>query len=282
MPVPVKNVQRPDLTNSVSHIPQISPTSHRKTFARQTSTPPVSFGQQPGYKLSSSLSSSTPGVRAPSSVNSLSYHGPKRKTSMSNIKSSASTDALPFQLQRDPEVLSTASTPPRQSNSGSASLPVASSPAISLTSPSPRAKLKLHTPSSSQRSHKSSNPNLSTAKLTNGHSTSTRMSSTGPKSQVIKYNSSGGASSFAGPVAAWSPPAMLSEQAPALLSESRALLDSQLSDKDLFIAQQEEDNPFSVWDGDDMTMEMLTDANDGDVDEEACPILFFKSLRSHH
>ena len=68
---------------------------------------------------------------------------------------------------------------------------------------------------------------------------------------------------------------MLSEQAPALLSESRALLDSQLSDKDLFIAQQEEENPFSVWDGDDMTMEMLTDANDGDVDEEACPIPFF-------
>ena len=67
---------------------------------------------------------------------------------------------------------------------------------------------------------------------------------------------------------------MLSEQAPALLSESRALLDSKLSDKDLFIAQQEEENPFAVWDGDDMTMEMLTDTNDDNVDEEASLLSF--------
>lgn len=28
------------------------------------------------------------------------------------------------------------------------------------------------------------------------------------------------------------------------------------------------DGPFSVWDGDDMTLEMVTDVNDGDVDED--------------
>jgi hypothetical protein len=75
---------------------------------------------------------------------------------------------------------------------------------------------------------------------------------------------------------------MLSEQAPALLSESRALLDSQLSDKDLFIAQQEEENPFAVWDGDDMTIEMLTDANDDNVDEEASPLSSFNSSLPDH
>lgn len=26
--------------------------------------------------------------------------------------------------------------------------------------------------------------------------------------------------------------------------------------------------PFSVWDGDDMTLEMVTDVNEGDVDED--------------
>jgi pyrimidine and pyridine-specific 5'-nucleotidase len=28
------------------------------------------------------------------------------------------------------------------------------------------------------------------------------------------------------------------------------------------------DGPFSVWDGDDMTLEMVTDVNDRDVDED--------------
>lgn len=32
--------------------------------------------------------------------------------------------------------------------------------------------------------------------------------------------------------------------------------------------EQAEDAPFSVWDGDDMTLEMITEVDDGDMDEE--------------
>jgi hypothetical protein len=39
--------------------------------------------------------------------------------------------------------------------------------------------------------------------------------------------------------------------------------------------RREDDGPFSVWDGDDMTMELMTDLNDGDVDEEVGVILSF-------
>ncbi|KAF8882141.1 hypothetical protein BD779DRAFT_946233 [Infundibulicybe gibba] len=58
------------------------------------------------------------------------------------------------------------------------------------------------------------------------------------------------------------------QQAPALLSESAAM--AKLHAGRLVNGDSDDigGGPFSVWDGDDMTLEMVTDINDGDVDEE--------------
>jgi hypothetical protein len=46
----------------------------------------------------------------------------------------------------------------------------------------------------------------------------------------------------------------------------------------LLTDRREDDGPFSVWDGDDMTLEMMTDLNDGEVDEEVAMIFFIICL----
>ena len=38
-----------------------------------------------------------------------------------------------------------------------------------------------------------------------------------------------------------------------------------------------EDEPFWEADGDDMTLEMITDVNDGEVDEDVCVLCFVRS-----
>ena len=65
----------------------------------------------------------------------------------------------------------------------------------------------------------------------------------------------------------WSLQGTLNKQTPALLSESPALLDRNFGNGGV------DDGPFSVWDGDDMTLEMVTDVNDGDVDEDVRALL---------
>jgi len=238
--MPVQGIPRPDPARTSSG-PNPPVTFTRKQLARTPST------AQPLPKGSPSVSGS---VRSSRSV-SLEFIGNQSRI-LNNKENSGSTSGSHF---NSTEI---SSTPPRQtpkSHSVSAALRVATSPAISLTSPSPTGKIKpaAVTP---QRSTPSK-------KINNAHSSS--RSSAGPKSQKPRDGSGG--SLLAGPIV-WSPPGTTTEQSPALLSESRALLESKLADKNMFLAL-DDDNPFSVWDGDDMTLEMVTDVNDGNVDEEA-------------
>lgn len=55
---------------------------------------------------------------------------------------------------------------------------------------------------------------------------------------------------------------MVDRQDPVPLSESIAMLGSYESNLNGM------EGPLSIWDGDDMTLEMVTDMDDGDVDEE--------------
>lgn len=75
----------------------------------------------------------------------------------------------------------------------------------------------------------------------------------------------------------WSPQGKLSLETKALLADSPALFGKRsvngttVAESPSFMFTSAEglgDEQFSVWDGDDMTLEMLTDVNDGEIDEE--------------
>jgi len=79
-----------------------------------------------------------------------------------------------------------------------------------------------------------------------------------------------------------SPQGSLRQRSDSLLDESFDLLDLTRGKgetggtRTLVATDDGMDNNF--WDGDDMTMEMMTDVNDGEIDEEASDVYLFHTV----
>lgn len=72
------------------------------------------------------------------------------------------------------------------------------------------------------------------------------------------------------------------QETAALLADSAALKGKKLTNGVLEVGDSPSvrltrdemmDGQMSIWDGDDMTLEMLTDVNDGEVDEDVSAVL---------
>ena len=85
----------------------------------------------------------------------------------------------------------------------------------------------------------------------------------------------------------WSPNATTTQETAVLLADSLALKGKKLTNGVLEVdgspppkfTREEADAQMSIWDGDDMTLEMLTDVNDGEVDEDVSQVsrlLFYR------
>jgi pyrimidine and pyridine-specific 5'-nucleotidase len=234
---PVQGFPRLD---SITTVNAMTPSSYKPL-----SESPNSYlsSKQPDIKPSPSGTESAPGAR------STAANSPESPLHIRNVRESPELSRL--SLHR-PQMTT---TPPRRaltkSSSVASGLRVTESPSISLTTPSSKKKLN----------NDYSSPSTPPKTAVNNGSTPTKPSKPNsihePNSQM-SYNGSQG-STFSGANFP-SPPRTGIIQKPALLSESAALLQSGLI--------TEEDSPFSVWDGDDLTLEMITDINDSSVDEE--------------
>ncbi|KAF8066612.1 hypothetical protein FPV67DRAFT_1495695 [Lyophyllum atratum] len=235
--------------------------------SRRISAPPQSFPRQdnssPNARSNGPSTPSPPGRTAgakPRSSVSGSVAGSVRTArSTSMYLSSNTTGAIARPDVPPVRARITSMTPPRRSNTTAAKSPAllsTGSPTINLTSPSPKGKVKLQhstTPQSTPpRMHLGSSPG-------NGlHSTPSKMSNKRPSPQSSP-------SKQPLPDVPWSQQGVLHEN-PSLLAESTAM--SMMNGSSAIQA-------FSSWGGetDDMTMELLTDVDDGDVDEDMATAL---------
>ncbi|KDR79285.1 hypothetical protein GALMADRAFT_223515 [Galerina marginata CBS 339.88] len=184
--------------------------------------------------------------------------------------------AKAIQLQQDdafsssrPRARITSMTPPRAKPSGTASITsslskspsstsfLSSSPSISLTTPSPQSKVKLQPIDTA--TPRTTPPKFVLGNKTNNNSTPSKQSGVTPKTTPKKPNGKAGSDMWASP----------GRQNPSLIDETLVLSAGRVLSNGTGTAVATDDglgNAF--WDGDDMSLEMVTDVNDGDVDEE--------------
>ncbi|TFK65277.1 hypothetical protein BDN72DRAFT_824755 [Pluteus cervinus] len=253
-----------------SSIKRMSITSIPSLASRRISAPPQAFP-----RLDSEVSTSNPPVNgttngSPQGRNVRDKTVPKPVPSVAgSIRTARSTSLYltsppnilqsgipmantgsPSESPSRPRARITSMTPPRRTvgtpvgakTNSTAFLAAAESPSIQLTSPSPKAKVK------AAMTPQNTPPKFGVA--------STPKSTT--KGQQQKPRNGSGASTMASSNTAqpWSPPQQGQPRNRHMESPRR------------LNGSVEDGGPLSVWDGDDMTLEMVTDINDGNVDEE--------------